>query len=219
MITSEEYAEFERRRDAAFQAELEQEILEKKRQQVKKAIEESGLKPQLKNKTFDNYHDKKSWQKRAKRLCQEYAESPDGKWLLVSGPTGCGKTHLCTAVVKALYDKQIPVWYMLYRDDINSLKPMQGVDPEERGRKMKLFKTVKALYIDDLYKGGITKAELSVMFELIDYRYRNNLQTIVSTELELQQMIDIESAIAGRIIEKSKKVLIKYGEDRNYRLS
>ncbi len=217
-ITSEEYAEFEKRRDVAFLKELEQEIQEKKRQQVKKAYEESGLKTLLDNKTFDNYHDKEPWQQRAKRLCKKYASSPDGKWLLVSGPTGCGKTHLCTAVVKTLFDQEIPVWYMLYREDINHLKPMQGVDAEEREQKLRRFKTAKALYIDDLYKGSASNAELSIMFDLIDYRYRNNLQTIISTEFDLDQLIATESAIAGRIVEKSKKVLINNDPDRNYRM-
>ena len=185
---------------------------------MKKAMEYSGLDLLIKNKTFDSYEATEDWQKIAKGSCIKYASNPE-KWLLVSGPTGSGKTHLCTAVVGEMIKKGIPVWYMLYREEIDKLKLMDGIEYEEREAKMRLYKTAQVLYIDDLYKGGASKADVKAMFELIDYRYRTDKKTIISTELTPQQLAEIDGAIAGRIIEKSKKVLIRNEVNRNYRMS
>ena len=211
------YDAWEEMRRQKFESELRAEINEKKHKRLETAIERCGLNLALKEKTFDSYVATEDWQKIAKASCQKYAENPE-RWLLVSGPSGCGKTHLCTAIVKSILDRGIPVWYMLYREEINRLKPIDGVEPDEREAKMWTFKTCQVLYIDDLFKGGASKADIKVMFELIDYRYRTNKTTIVSTELTMRQLVEVDAAIAGRIAEGAKKVLIKHEKDRNYRI-
>lgn len=210
-------SEYEERKKRKWQQEYESEIRQKKADQVKKAMEYSGLDMLIRDKTFDKYDAVEDWQKIAKASCMKYASNPD-KWLLVSGPTGSGKTHLCTAVVGSMINKGIPVWYMLYREEIDKLKLMEGVDPEEREKKMRLYKTAQVLYIDDLFKGGASKADVKAIFELIDYRRRTNKITIISTEMTPQQIAEIDEAVAGRIVENTKKVLIKYEKDRNYRM-
>lgn len=209
--------EYEARLKRKYAEEYRDAVRQKRSEQLKRAIEHSGLGLMLHNKTFDSYEATEDWQKIAKGSCEKYAANPD-KWLLLSGPSGCGKTHLCTAVAGSMIRRQIPVWYMLYREEIDSLKAMDGVDPEARERRMRIYKTAHVLYIDDLFKASATKADIKAMFELIDYRYRMDKKTIISTELDIKQLTEIDSAIAGRIIEKSKKVLIKHENGRNYRL-
>lgn len=209
---------YEARRKRQFQEALQAEVAEKKAAQIKTALEKSGLINTIKTKTFDSYETQQDWQKMAKTICLQYAENPEG-WLLVSGPSGCGKTHLCTAVVGRLTEHNLPVWYMLYREEVDKLKPMSGNDSEERIRMMNRYKSAGSLYIDDLFKGGASQADVKAIFELLDYRYRNNKRTIISTELSLEQLMDIDTAIGGRISELSKKVLIKNVAGRNYRLA
>lgn len=196
--------------DERFYAELQKEIAEKRKQRVIRSLEQSGLTEAIKRQTFDSFEDTEDWQKRAKRTCMEYAENFDG-WMLVSGPSGCGKTHLCTAVVGKMIDQDIPVVYMLYRDEMGKLKQ------EEREKRMDMFKRASCLYIDDLFKGGVTEADIRIMFELLDYRYRANRITIISTELSAAELRSVDDAIAGRIIEKAKTVFIKQDANRNYR--
>ena len=149
-------------------------------------------------------------------MCQNYADNPQ-EWLLVSGPSGCGKTHLCTAVVGKMIEQEKPVWYMLYREEINKLKGI-GVEPEERDSLMRLYKTAGILYIDDLFKGGSSQADVRAMFELLDYRYREKKQTIISTELSSDELTAVDEAVAGRIMQDTKKILISAEAGRNYRL-
>lgn len=210
-------AEFEERMRRKYEEEYLNEVRKKKSDQLKATIEQSGLKHLIETKTFDTYVATDPWQKKAKKMCEDYVDDTQ-RWLLVSGPSGCGKTHLCTSVVGSLIKRGVPVWYMLYREDTDKLKYMSGSDTEMRNRKMNLYKTAQVLYIDDLFKGGATRADLNVIYELIDYRYRTHGRTIISTELDLKELIDMDLAIASRIIELSRKVPIKHGVDRNYRM-
>lgn len=199
-----------------FERELQIEIRQKKREQMERALKHSGLDVLIKQKAFDNYIAEEPWQERAKASCQRFAANPDG-WLFVSGQTGAGKTHLCTAVAGELIRAGYIVWYMLYRQDIAKLKPMTGSDMPERERLMQIYRTAEVLYIDDLFKGGYTDADVRVMFDLIDARYRSDRITIISSELTMDDLEAIDEAIAGRIMEKSKKVIIKKDKQRNFR--
>lgn len=213
-ISDEEMRAYEERRNQRFYEEWLKETEQKKLEQVERSLDESGLRGAIKEKTFDTFVADEPWQKKAKDICERFAAYPEG-WLLLSGPTGCGKTHLCTAVVGTLIKKRIPVRYMLYRDEMSRLK---YADKDDRNNMMRTFKTAKALYIDDLFKRGASEAELRIMIELLDFRYRDNLMTIVSTEMSSDELINLDEAIAGRIIEKSTKVLINAEAGRNYRL-
>ena len=49
---------------------------------------------------------------------------------------------------------------------------------------MNRYKNARVLFIDDLFKGKITDSDINIMFELINFRYFNNLPVIVSCEME-----------------------------------
>ena len=206
------WAEESRKR---FEEEWQAEIRQKKREQLELALDKSGLRTAIQTLTFDSYVAEEPWQKRAKQICQRYADNPHG-WLLVSGPSGCGKTHLCTAVVGKMIEQEKPVWYMLYREEINKLKGI-GVEPEERDKIMQFYKTAGILYIDDLFKAGSSQADVRAMFELIDYRYREKKQTIISTELSPDELKTVDEALAGRMMQDASKVFISAEPGRNYR--
>ena len=87
---------------------------------------------------------------------------------------------------------------------------------------------LELLYIDDLFKPGRsfdsrsprpTTADVNVAFEILNYRYTAKLPTIVSSECVLDDLIQIDESLAGRIAERAKN-LFELGPDRgkNYRL-
>ena len=57
-------------------------------------------------------------------------------------------------------------------------------------------------------------------FELLDYRYNNDLPTILSSKLSFQQLLELDQAIAGRIREKCGPFLVDIAPEirKNYRL-
>lgn len=180
-------------------------------------IKRSGLERAIRVKAFDSFIVEEEWQKRIKEKAMQYAENPSG-WFLACGQSGSGKTHLCTAIAGALLNKGIAVRYMLWREDSIRLKAVVS-DKEEYHRRIQPFKAAQCLYIDDLFQGGASNPDLKLAFELIDYRYRNDLMTIISMEMNLNELVDLDEAIGSRIKEMSEfqRIWITKDKKKNYR--
>lgn len=189
-------------------------------------MEASGLGPAIKNMTFESFKATEPWQENVKSKAMDYAEKMNG-WLLFCGQVGSGKTHLCTSVCLYRLQNGDEVLYMPWREYIAKLKAL-SLDNEKREKYIEDLKTAQILYIDDLFKTGKsadgssnpTSADVSIAFEIINYRYINHLATIVSTEKTPQELIDIDEATASRIIERAKGYTIQISRKpgRNYRL-
>lgn len=189
-------------------------------------MERSGLKNIIREKTFETYNDAEPWQKAIKAGAMVYADKLVG-WLLFCGQSGSGKTHLCTAVCRHRLLDEDEVRYMPWRDKVAELKAM-SLDNERRAEIIDEYKTAQILYIDDLFKVGKaadgssnpTGADISLAFEIINYRYVNHLPTIISTEKTPQELVEIDEATGSRIIEMAGCNVYSITRDtrRNYRL-
>lgn len=183
-------------------------------------MEKSGLKNSIRDLTFDAFEAIEPWQKVIKEGTMAYAETADG-WLLLCGQSGSGKTHLCTAVCRQQLLSGKEVRYMPWREKVGQLKAA-AFDADAREKLLGDYKRTEILYIDDLYKGGDTPsaADISIAFELINYRYINRLCTIVSTEKMPQELVAIDEATGSRIIEMAGEHVFAISRDlqRNYRM-
>lgn len=181
-------------------------------------IRRSGLELQISECRFDNFEVTTEYQRLMKEKAQQFVNDPE-KWFVLCGQSGCGKTHICTAICGVLLNTGSAVAYMNYRDDMTQLK-QNITDAESYGETMNRFKQTQVLYIDDFFKGKITEADVNATFELLNYRYNNRLKTIISTELMLEDIIGIDEAIAGRIRQMACEYFIQIGRDinKNYRL-
>lgn len=189
-------------------------------------LKRSGLANNISDCTFDKYEATEPWQKAMKSAATDYAKNPVG-WLFFGGQSGCGKTHLCVGVCWELLLDGKEVVYMMWRDDIAKIKGF-ATEPEQRQALIDRFKTAEVLYIDDLFKTGRnpdgsepkpTSADINAAFEIINYRYNNPaLLTIISSELNEDDLLDIDEAVGGRIFERSKSISIAKDRSRNYRI-
>ena len=187
-------------------------------------MEESGLREVIKDWTFDSYKDVDSWQTIVKQGAMTYAEKPEG-WLLFCGQSGSGKTHLCTAVCRHLLLAGKEVRYMPWRQDVRELKAM---DSNNQVGALKKLQTAPILFIDDLLKTSRatdgthnpTAADVNIALDIISYRYTKRLTTIVSTEMSPAELVDIDEAMGGRIVEMAQghTYLIRKDQKRDYRL-
>lgn len=190
----------------------------------------SGLKNIITDYTFDGYEVTEPWQAKLKDAVMSYAANPDG-WLFIGGQSGCGKTHLCTATCRDYLLAGKEVRYMMWRDDVVPLKAAVN-DDEEYRKLIDPYKRAEILYIDDLfktgeerdYKAGInrkmrpTVGDINVAFEIINHRYVNKMTTIITSELSVDDIIDIDEAVGGRICERAKKsISIPKDRSKNYR--
>lgn len=181
-----------------------------------KRIRLSGLSALLDDYRLDNYETPEPWQKSALAKARQYAESPGKSWLYIFGSPGTGKSHLCTAVCGALLDAGQAVRYMLWRDESRDLKASVN-DSEAYNRAMYELKRADVLYIDDFLKGGTTEADMRLAFELLNSRYNSRKPTLLSSELSIDDVLDLDEAVGSRIYERAKGYVI-HANGQNWRL-
>lgn len=174
-------------------------------------LAQSGLGNMLSRYTFERWQEEERWQTKALETAKRYAADPKG-WFVITGRSGTGKTHLCTAICGELLQRGLPVRYMLWRDVAVQAKAVVN-DAEAYSQIVDPLKKVKVLYIDDLFKmgrsGGSTAkptvGDINLAFELINARYNDSGKvTLISSEISLNDMMDIDEAIGGRIYEGAK---------------
>ena len=201
------------RRD--FYGELVEMLIPCKCQQVRKVLKKlknSGLDGVISKYTFDNFRALEPWQETIKNAAQSFTEKENMSWFFVGGQSGCGKSFICTAICGRFLKQNKDVYYMLWRDDMAKLKAIMA-DGDKYLEALNKIKTVNVLYIDDLFKNGQdrdgtiqnpTAADINIAFEIINYRSLNpNLITIISSERQINKLLEIDEALAGRIAENA----------------
>lgn len=181
-------------------------------------IKQSGLESQLKVCTFKNFQTDSEWQRQIKTAAAEFVKS-DSIGFFIGGQSGCGKTHICTAMIGNFIKQGLSARYFVWREDSTMLKAI--VNDREYTERINEFKTADVLYIDDLFKQKDVKdADIRLAFELIDYRARQQLKTIISTEMTENALMKCDVGLASRIIQISRgfQMLIPYDQNKNYRL-
>lgn len=182
---------------------------------------------------FDKFNATTDWQKNLKSKAELFVREAKKdkrfcKWFAVSGQSGCGKSHICTAIYIELLKSGLNVKYMAWKDAIDSLKLWKKSSYADNQKKyeveMQKLKTVDVLYIDDFLKllpitGFERDQELDLAYAIINARYNNGLITIISTEEMLWSIRGIDFAIASRIEQLAKDYWIQITEatDKNQR--
>lgn len=193
-------------------------------------MKKSGLGELLERCTFESYQTRFPWQEAAKKMALDYAAYPAGRWFVASGCSGSGKTHLCTAICKRLMEAGLETRYMLWVDESRRLKAF-STDDASCQRIMRPLKTVKVLYIDDLFKPRTeedkytgkrfrvtaTAADISLAYEILNARLISKRITVISTELSLEDIMRMDTALGSRMYQASKGCYLYLTGDKNWR--
>lgn len=193
--------------------------------EARRIIEQSGISLEFQNKGFKNFDTRNIPQLiNAKNKAITYYQSffeiehTRNNSIMFCGQVGSGKTHLGTAICSNLMSQNVAVIYMAYRNAVTKIKQALTNDSIYE-REMSKYTQARVLYIDDFLKGRITESDVNIIYEIVNYRYMNNLPIIVSTEKYLDDLIDFDEAIGSRIIEMCRGNIVQLqGKELNYRL-
>jgi DNA replication protein DnaC len=193
----------------------------KKRNIVKRA-KNSGLGEYI-NKRSNDYKVTNDWQQQNFNLmvdyCKTQADTPN--WFAALGQSGGGKTLMCSIIANhLLFNLNKTVVYITWTDFISRLKRDVMSDGANKVTEyLENIKNVEVLFIDELLK-KYNETDLKYIIEIINYRYTNNLKTIITSERNIDELLDIDEATFGRMIEKCETYVIDIPKDRskNYRL-
>lgn len=181
-------------------------------------MEQSGMKELLQKYKFDNFYVNESWQEYARNEAIRFSDHPDS-WLYVAGQPRSGKTHLCTAICGKLLASGRQVKYVLWRKLLHKLEQTRFKSDGEYFRVLDEIKETDVLYIDDFLKTSAPENIPKMMdfaFEIIDGRYNSSGITILTSELFISTIDQIDEATSGRIRQKSKFIQIEKKAGRNY---
>lgn len=185
----------------------------------------SGINPEiLEKQTFDAFTVRDKYQQKMKDTALRFCEQEENRFFYIGGQVGCGKTHLCTAILKKFYDKAYPFRYVVYGSMISELKALSNMH-EDYTKLMSGLCEVKVLYVDDFLKGAIkdgrvNDVDIKHLFTLINSRYISRKITIISSEYWLSEVTNFDEAIGSRIKQMCGGFSMEIGRDkaRNYRL-
>ena len=186
-----------------------------KRRRTQRKKKKSGVSDMLRRYTFDSYITDTSEREKIKAMAKKYAEADSG-WLIISGKSGSGKSHICGAICGELIEKGNELRYFAWREDSVHLKSI--INTPEYQEKINSLTKVQVLYIDDFFKGTVSDADINLAFQILNGRYIDSRRrTIISTELSMEEIFGLDEAVGGRILEKSAGFRIK-SPNENFRL-
>lgn len=186
-------------------------------------LKKSGLEAAAKNCRLDTFTADEDWQKAMLNTAKSFLADKNRQWLFVSGQSGCGKTHLCTAVAVKMLRAGVSTRYVRWGELLQQARAKR-FDAVAYDALISPLKRCRVLYIDDLLKtqGNAQPAEqdYQIAMEIINARYCDPaMVTIISTELTLGRLFEMDEALAGRIAERSSKYTLQIAKKpgRNYR--
>jgi DNA replication protein DnaC len=121
-------------------------------------------------------------------IAQEFAAQPKG-WLLISGPYGCGKTHLAAAIANACVERAVPLLFVLVPDLLDYLRAAYAPDsPVSYDQRFEQVRNIDLLILDDLGTQNTTPWAAEKLYQLLNYRYLAELPTVITTNLQPSEM-------------------------------
>jgi DNA replication protein DnaC len=133
---------------------------------------------------------------RAYKAAQRYAEDPHG-WIVFTGQTFCGKTHLAAAIgnFRAALGHRV-----LFVEAPNLLDHLRSTfSPSSSTTFDEIFDEVRyapLLVIDDLGSQSATPWAREKLFQILNYRYQAEMPTVITTLLPIDEF---EPRIASRM--------------------
>ena len=150
----------------------------------------------LSNKTFDNLipqgrHPDEESQRRfraAYEAARKYATEPRG-WLVLTGNSGCGKTHLAAAIANHCIGMHIRTYFIVVPELLDHLRTTFAPNNEETFDELfEQVRNVPLLILDDLGAQYSSPWALEKLFQLLNHRFNAQLPTVVTTNVAMERL-------------------------------
>jgi DNA replication protein DnaC len=125
----------------------------------------------------------------------QYSKELNG-WLLLTGGFGCGKTHLAAAIANFVTSIGISTIFITVPDLLDALRYTYNDPTLAFEDRFEEIRNVPLLIMDDFGTHNATSWAQEKLFQILNYRYINNLPLVITTNLHLNQ---IEGRMRSRL--------------------
>ncbi len=182
--------------------------------QIPQRLEQySNLGP-LARLTFDNLipqgrspdEDNRRLFQAAYESAKRYAEEPRG-WLVLTGNSGSGKTHLAAAVANHCIGLQVRTFFIVVPDLLDHLRSTFGPNSEVTYDELfEQVRNVPLLILDDLGAQTSSPWASEKLFQVLNHRFNSQLPTVVTTNLPLDRL---DESLQSRLTDPALSTVIE----------
>jgi DNA replication protein DnaC len=159
---------------------------QRERDRLEGLIRASGIPARLQGCTFGTYNASTNGQKEALQVAMDYVHdfpkhTKTGESLILAGKPGTGKGHLAAGVMHALMPEYLPI-YTTCLDMIRSVRDTWRKDSKySETQVLQEYEDAALLIVDEIGVQYGTDGEQTVIFDVLDRRYRQMRPTIFIT--------------------------------------
>lgn len=161
------------------------------RLQLERALMRSGMPKRFHEKTFETFNVESDAQSSAYDVCKHYAENfkklkESGASLVLAGMPGTGKSHLAASIMHHIMAEHVSQ-YMTCMDMIRAIRDTWRRDSERSEvQVLDNLTYVDLLVIDEIGVQYGTEGEQTIIFDVLDRRYREQMPVILLTNQDIK---------------------------------
>lgn len=184
--------------------------------EIEYLMDQAAIPARFAGRSLDNFKAATPQQLSALSIAREYAEnferhSEKGDMLVFMGSPGTGKSHLATSILQALMPKRCGL-YVTCMGMIRAIRATWRKDSEKsEAEVLSMLESVPLLVIDEIGVQYDTDGEKTLIFEVLDRRYRQLMPTILLTNQSKSGLKDFLGERAfDRLTETAKWVVFDW---------
>lgn len=185
--------------------------LQRANEQRARLVRQACIPSRFVGRSFDNFIAATEDQTRALTVCRDYAESfetearKSGASLVLSGKPGTGKSHLCAAVIQSVMSADCWPQYVTCMDMVRMVRATWRKDSDQSEGDVldHLGDRIDLLVIDEIGMQYGTDGEQTIIFDVLDRRYRERKPSILITN---QDKAGFKEFVGERIFDRMTEV-------------
>lgn len=180
----------------------------------------SQITDKMRNMTFETFNQKRD--PVAYAAAMAFAAEPLG-WLVFYGINGAGKTHLMASIAQHLIAQNRVALYCVAPDVLDKMRECfteSGRQVEERHTAVQIlnrYKEADVLLLDDLGAERATDWSAEQFYKIFDHRYRMGLPTVVATNLQRQEIYNLNFRLEDRLFDAVEAMTVEMRATKSYR--